>query len=251
MSSTNVFGAPISWVALFAAILGGTSLIPLVFYGEGGGYLSLNIFLTPLVGMVLGPYAGAAAALVGAIIAIFFSPASVPGHIFQMWWLVIPALVGGWMVSGRVRYALALAPFAILSYNIIPFYIPGPPVYGTPPQPFFAMSGWFLYIGILMWFTPLSFKYVPKWLRLGDSKRVFIAYLLAVWMCEPMGELLSGYPGFSVVFNLPPTLVATIAAFGVPWQRALAYPAAAIVASAIIIGMRKAGLRKIPRSILS
>ena len=50
----TIFGAPISWIALFGAICAVTTVIPFYFYVTGGGYVSVasGLFM-PLAGQVL------------------------------------------------------------------------------------------------------------------------------------------------------------------------------------------------------
>jgi hypothetical protein len=68
----TVLGGPISWVALFGALIGALSIVPMLFYLSGGGYVSAGmIIFAPLAGIVLGPWAGFVAALIGGLIGMF------------------------------------------------------------------------------------------------------------------------------------------------------------------------------------
>ena len=39
----SIFGAPISWVALFGALMGALSIVPMIFYPFGGGFASAGM----------------------------------------------------------------------------------------------------------------------------------------------------------------------------------------------------------------
>src|SRR3989304_733929 len=76
---SSIRGAPLSWVALFGALTGVGSLIPVVAYPMGGGYASLStIVLFPVTGLFLGPWAGLVAGLIGGIIGMFVAPGAYP-----------------------------------------------------------------------------------------------------------------------------------------------------------------------------
>jgi hypothetical protein len=75
----SIFGAPISWIALFGALMGALSIIPMIFYPFGGGFASAGmIIFGPMAGLILGPWAGAIAGLIGGLIGMFISPGSYP-----------------------------------------------------------------------------------------------------------------------------------------------------------------------------
>ena len=67
----SIFGAPISWIALFGALMGALSIVPMIFYPFGGGFASAGMLVFgPLAGLILGPWAGAIAGLIGGLIGI-------------------------------------------------------------------------------------------------------------------------------------------------------------------------------------
>jgi hypothetical protein len=75
----TMFGAPISWIALFGALMGALSIVPMIFYPFGGGFASAGmIIFGPMAGLILGPWAGAIAGVIGGLIGMFISPGSYP-----------------------------------------------------------------------------------------------------------------------------------------------------------------------------
>ena len=78
-SAVSIFGAPVSWVALFGALIGALSLVPFLFYVNGGGFMSAGMgIFGPLAGVMLGPFAGFVAGAIGGVIGMFISPAAYP-----------------------------------------------------------------------------------------------------------------------------------------------------------------------------
>ena len=78
-SAVAIFGAPISWVALFGALIGALAVVPFVFYAEGGGFMSAGMgIFGPVTGVMLGPWAGFIAGFIGGVIGMMISPGAYP-----------------------------------------------------------------------------------------------------------------------------------------------------------------------------
>ena len=75
-TTATIGGAPVSWVALMGALLGAGSIIPLIYYVEGGGYHSLSYAVIAIVAALLGPWGAGAAATIGGVISMFLAPGS-------------------------------------------------------------------------------------------------------------------------------------------------------------------------------
>src|SRR4029450_3295215 len=74
-SRATIAGAPVAYVTMLAAVVAGLSLIPFsIVLGTGGGTFPLSEALFALVGIILGPGAGAVTVLVGRLIGIGLAP---------------------------------------------------------------------------------------------------------------------------------------------------------------------------------
>ena len=74
-SQAVIAGAPVAYVSMLAAVVAGLSLIPFsIVLGTGGGTFPLSEALFALVGIILGPGAGAVTVLVGRLIGIGLAP---------------------------------------------------------------------------------------------------------------------------------------------------------------------------------
>jgi hypothetical protein len=124
----RIFGAPISWVALFGALMGALSIVPMIFYPFGGGFASAGmVVFGPLSGVILGPWAGAIAGIIGGLIGMFISPASYPLGIVDVF-LSGAFLPLAWGLS-HPRYRKIFIPvfiIAFLLHLVIPYIWPGP-----------------------------------------------------------------------------------------------------------------------------
>jgi hypothetical protein len=152
-AAATLGGAPISWVAIIGALMGVGSMIPLVYYIEGGGYHSLaKAMYVPTVA-ILGPWGGVAAIFIGAIVAAFFAPAIAQWYSI-LFDFVLLSLCIGWILNGDRKGLLGITnwlwcvPFwvgGVIWFNLFPWYWPGEALLAqvgleSPPQPFFTAT---------------------------------------------------------------------------------------------------------------
>ena len=246
-AQATIKGVPLSWIAMVSAILAASSAIPLFFFAGGVGYMSIGYALCPLMGLVLGPYGGFIAGLIGGTLAMFIMPPAVAGGIpivFVDW--AMPPLMTGLAAQGKWKKVLPIVIFDYLMFNLVPYYIPGPAAgYPNPPQPWFALSIYWYYIGgILLVLT--GYK-LPEWVRSDDKKKLALSLIIFEWISnEPMEAL--GWIWWNYAFNIPPDLVIWICMFNVPWQRVLTLIAVVAIGVPLIDGLKKSGLKRIPGS---
>jgi len=109
-------GAPIAYVIVLAAVVAVLSFIPFSVVFAAGGSFPLSQAVYPLVGFILGPWAGALAAGIGRLIGVFAAPhtagVGLPSVVFAM----VAAAAGGILVEKKRRnWLLALLVF-VLAY---------------------------------------------------------------------------------------------------------------------------------------
>jgi hypothetical protein len=91
-----IFGTPIAWIAVYGALIGVTSLVPVLPYAGGGGFWPLATPLAGIAPLILGPVGGIVAAVVGGIIGMFIAPPAYPlGIIDAVSVVVLPAIFVG------------------------------------------------------------------------------------------------------------------------------------------------------------
>jgi hypothetical protein len=115
-SRATIAGAPVAYVAMLAAVVAGLSLIPFsIVLGTGGGTFPLSEALFALLGVVLGPSAGAVTVLVGRLIGVGFAPHTAGSGVLSACCAVIGPIASGTMCQPGKRW---IAPwiFCALCY---------------------------------------------------------------------------------------------------------------------------------------
>jgi hypothetical protein len=112
----------IALIAVFAAFHTVLSSLPYtIAIGVSGGSITLGVISAPLVGIILGPFSGGLAVLIGSIIGIFINPA---GAIFGAL-SFLPATIGafsaGFTITKRGYISAAMILAALLLFFSHPF----------------------------------------------------------------------------------------------------------------------------------
>jgi hypothetical protein len=246
----TIFGAPISWIALFGALIGALSIVPLIFYPFGGGFASAGmIIFGPMAGLVLGPWAGAIAGLIGGLIGMFISPGSYPLGLIDVMLsgILLPVFWG----LAKPYYRKIYIPwvlFWIIVYFLVPFYIPGQAGgFGSVPQPVYFLS--FIWGPLGLIFVILFQKALLGWM-LEESfwKRLFGYILYMIGPCT--GWLLPWIGLYFYFLKYPPE--AAQANNWIAWTfYIIPIPVVTGLVSMLLIrALEKSGLRRVPGSIL-
>jgi len=125
-SAVAIFGAPISWVALFGALIGAMSIVPLLFYPFGGGFMSAGMgIFGPVAGMLLGPWAGAVAGAIGGFIGMMISPAAYPlGFVDVILSGVLIPFSWGLLAPKYRKLVIVMFPIHAFLYWLFPYHWP-------------------------------------------------------------------------------------------------------------------------------
>ncbi|MBL7063409.1 MAG: hypothetical protein ISS49_04270 [Anaerolineae bacterium] len=248
---SSILGAPLSWVALFGALTGVGSLIPVLMYSGGGGYASLSqIVLFPVTGMLLGPWAGFVAGLIGGLIGLFVAPGAFPmGPLDVVLSGAIPALVSG-LLARRWRWVMLVWWVLSLALVVVfPYRWPGQTQgFAPPPEPAYLLSYWYILLGFVAWLV-WAFTPVGRWVHRGRPVTLQSAgFLWAPWVAITAHRPIWQQP-YAYVLKWPPEMTITDnhAAF-------LLYVIAVVVqglaAFALFRALWRTGLRRVPGSLL-
>jgi len=239
----TMFGVPISWVAIWGALLGVGALIPIVigFGGEGVNF-PLSTCLAPIIGLVLGPYGGFVAGLIGGTIGMFLNPGAYYMGVGNILDVAMAALMTGWIVNKRWYLSAALYAVMIAAYNIIPFYVLN--IYTPPIDPGVHLALWFYYVGFAV-LLATGWNILPAWIKSGNAAKLFIAAWIMVWVGVAPGHLM-GWVAFSWLFAYPINLIILVGTYMVWWQRIIILTVGAVLGTAILVALKRTGLRKIP-----
>jgi len=121
-------GTPIAWIAVYGALVGVTSLVPILPYAGGGGFWPLATPLACIAPLILGPAGGIIAAFVGGIIGMFIAPPAFPlGIIDAVSVVVLPAIFVALALNMKKAKWIFLAWQVIITaiFFVVMFVYPG------------------------------------------------------------------------------------------------------------------------------
>ena len=173
-SSVSIFGAPVSWVALFGSLIGALSIVPMSFYTSGGGFMSAGMgIFAPLSGMLLGPWAGFVAGTIGGVIGMMISPAAYPlGFLDIILSGSIMPMIWGMFIPKFYKWLLVIFPINALIYLIVPYYYPSSRIGLTPPvEPYYLLSRHAAILSVIVFFL-----FCKKFMTMAESPVTRNAY---------------------------------------------------------------------------
>ncbi|MCJ7532363.1 MAG: hypothetical protein MUO64_15200 [Anaerolineales bacterium] len=247
---SRIFGAPISWIALFGALTGALSLVPMLFYPGGGGFISVGLVIfLPLAGLILGPGGGFLAGFIGGVIGMFISPAAYPLGFIDVFFM--GAFAGLFYGLVHPRYRKFAIPFFIVNLivmELVPYYIPGKA--GGFDQMTNPLTYFFIYIwgpiGLLIYLFALK----PIFKAMGHPNLFIrmVVYILYVYMGLSQVFMPEGWI-YMLVLHYPLSL--SMISMTVTWVVLIPFAiAAGIVATFVIRAMEQTGLPHVIGSVL-
>lgn len=236
--------------ATFAAIYGTLRLVPFsVWIGGSGRVFTATEFVAPLLGIMLGPYAGSVAGVIGTLLGIIFTGRT---NFFGLDFLpvMVNALVLGFLV--RKKWLLSVLLYSAL---LVLFFVhPSTLHFTSVPLPNGTVELPFVWLHISVWLillSPLSRK-SAEWISGGSTSKATSAAcviaLIGTTAQHLTGTLLFASMAEPLMGITPETLqVRWIAVFYVyPVERLIVVFAAAVVTVAVIKALKAAGLFHMP-----
>jgi hypothetical protein len=228
----TIGGASISYVALFAAVLGVAALIPVAIMTTGSG-MPLSEFLYALTGIVLGPVGGFVAGLVGGFIGLAIAPHTAPNGILSPLIPALGAMATGYYVQRNKNkwYGVAIIAFFLLIFSFKGIFINH-----VNPLYWLFLAVIVAWITLILAVTPLTVVF-SNWLRSANFGKVFLGLLFVCFMGSSTAMIVMNGVGFYLyevpndIWPLFPMIVTPeILTFTV---------GGAILGTAIIAGLRR------------
>jgi hypothetical protein len=248
----RIGGASIAWVTLFGALIGVTSLIPIFPYVGGGGYVPLATPFAAIAPLLLGPWGGIIAAIIGGVIGMFIAPAAYP---LQLVDVIIgaasPAILVALMIEGRRFWKVSVPLFIVIGIAgwLVPFYIPGAAGgFGRVPEPlYFILAALYWVPSTIIAATPLGTRLIPEWVRSNQRTQRYIGIFLAILAAMLVWWIPWTRP-YWYLFNFSSELgVATHLAYS--WWVVALSAITAVITIPIIEALERSGLPKIEGAI--
>lgn len=202
-SAVAIFGAPISWVALFGALIGGMSIIPLLFYPMGGGFMSAGMgIFGPVAGLILGPWAGAVAGTIGGVIGMMISPGAYPlGFVDVILSGTLMPFSWGLFQSKYRKWVLVLFPIHAFLHWFFPYHWPAEAVGLTKAtEPLWLLLNAHNFIAVLLFVV--GARWVWGMMESGDRKKQIFGLVLQMFMAHRFWSLPWVYP-YSYLIRYP------------------------------------------------
>ncbi len=242
MTSTRgrgISGAPISYVALLAAVTAVLQLIPFsVVLGPGISF-PLSLATGGLMGILLGPAAGSVAVLIGAVIGVLIAPHTAFLGPLTVLVLVMAPLGAGLIATGRHKivgiYLIGSAVVWWLLYIITD---------GMPEDTLVLLFPWrYLLPGILLFIPGLTNKAVRL---LKSENRLALAAALGyiIWISLQVDHTISAIVGNLIMFPLPEDVYRFLLLFIIGAERGALALVGVVIGLGVIVGLRRMGVQK-------
>ena len=243
VGAVAIDGAPIAYIIVWAAIVFGLSFIPLpvsLVLGIGGTF-PLSQVVYPVLGFILGPWAGALAAGVGRLIGVFTAPHTATVGILSTIVAMATAGAGGLLV-GRKGRAWLLAPAVFVLAFV--FYV-GLGLSNGVTLEVALLSTAVNWVGILLWILPTRIL-ARDWIADGSAGKLTAGLALGAWIVNTSSYIVPNalfYP----IFNWPPAHWAILAGRA-PIEHFFRTVVGTVIGVGVIAGLRAIGLVKPARA---
>ena len=245
-----IYGVPISWIIVWGALAGFGTIIPLVVFIEGGSMFTLASVFGIVLGLVLGPVGGFIAGCIGGVLGLFINPIAYSTPYYGWLGPGIMALIAGFIANGEWRIPLIISISSIIGFVLFPYVLyPGPTWAGALPADWYLALLWIGWAPIVLLVALVgATKILPTWLKEGNPAQLFIAMFLTMWISREIEHTI-GWIFYNIQFQFPMFFNIFIGIYIVWWQATLMFTIGSIIGVAIILGLRRSGLRKIEGSI--
>jgi hypothetical protein len=172
-----ISGAPVAYVSMLAAVVAGLSLIPFsIVLGTGGGTFPLSEALFALIGIILGPGAGAVTVLVGRLIGIGLAPYTAGSGVLSACCAVIGPVASGTMCQPGGRW---IVPWLLCTLCYAAYISRALTLDVTVPLALITTAA--NWLALLLWVSPLRGLAV-RWLRSPVGPRMVIGLALITYI---------------------------------------------------------------------
>lgn len=228
----TIGGAPISYVALFAAALGITALIPFSIMTTGKAF-PVSELLIALTGIVLGPVGGFVAGLVGGAIGLAIAPYTAPNGILAPLTPALGAMAAGYFVQRGSRKWWGVA---ILVVALVVFHFKGIVINGVDPAYWLFLAVIVAWVTLLIAVTPLQ-TMAANWMRNANLGKVTAALAILTFMGTSTAMIVNN--GLGIWLHEVPNDIWPIFPPIVTGERLIITVAGTILGVAIIVGLRR------------
>ena len=228
----TIGGAPISYVALFAAALGITALVPFSIMTTGKAF-PVSELLIALTGIVLGPIGGFVAGIVGGAIGLAIAPYTAPNGILAPLTPALGAMAAGFFVQ---RDNKKWGGVAILVVALLIFHGKGVFINKVDPAYWLFLAVGVAWVTLVLAVTPLTTVF-SNWLRSANTGMVTVGLVFVTFMGTSTAMMVNN--GIGIWVHEVPNDIWPIFPPIVTGERLIITVAGTILGVAIIAGLRR------------
>lgn len=240
LGSAAIAGAPVAYVIVLSAVVAVFSFIPFSIALSAGSSFPMAQGIYPLTGWLLGPWAGAAASGVGALVGVFLAP-----HTAGIPWITVGgaalgAVFAGAIAPGRARRWFALVLMIVIGLEVV--------VYAHHAIVRNGVRPWILFFGYLTHVTAMILFVLPTRSWMGaligspDLKRVALGLFFATWTAASLMMFTESLLSY-LLLNWPEPLFVMFMGV-IPIEHLARSGIGAVIGTGVIAGLRAMALVK-------
>ncbi|NPV87848.1 MAG: hypothetical protein HPY45_17760 [Anaerolineae bacterium] len=245
LGGAAIDGAPIAYIVVLAAVTTALAFIPFSFALAGGGSFPLSQGIWALLGILLGPIAGAISVGIGTLIAIFVAPHTAGVPVVTLLQSILCAFAAGCMSAQAKRggwwiIAAVLGGVGGLYYIGRAISVNGVSLGAAVLGSLIQIIGWLLYV------LPTR-NLFGKWV--GSKNVVLLA--LGVILCTATSFAVAHFFATAItytMFNWPQEVFLLLASI-IPVEYMFRFIVAGVIGVGVIVGLRAIGLVKPERGL--
>ena len=235
----GIFGAPVSYIALLAAVTAVLQLIPFSVVLGAGISFPLSLAVTGLVGILLGPWAGAVAVAIGSGIGVMIAPHTAWLGPLTVLVMVVTPIASGLIVNGKRRWVgIYLIAASFIWWGLFIATNGFPKVWTSLLQP------WRYLIPGLLLFTPVINEKAIRFLK--SEKRLAMGVSLAyiIWVSGSVDHTLSSIIGNLILFRMPEEVWSFLTLYIIGAERGVLALVGMVIGLGVMVGLRQMGMTK-------
>ena len=236
----TVDGAPIAYVIALAAVVSALSFVPIpisAVLGFGGAF-PLSQAVYPLVGFILGPWAGALAAGIGRIIGVFIAPHTASTGLLSTAVAIVTAWAGGVLV--QKKGSLWLLPPIVFVLAFVAYVGRGLTVDVSLGL---ALASTFVnWLAILLWLSPIR-GLVRSWIADESPVKLGVGLALGSWIVNTGSFLVANAIFYNLLSRWPAIQWKALVGLA-PVEHAFRAVVGTAIGVGVILGLRAIGLVK-------
>jgi len=235
----GIFGAPVSYIALLAAVTAVLQLIPFSVVLGAGISFPLSLAITGLVGILLGPWAGAVAVAIGSGIGVMIAPHTAWLGPLTVLVMVVTPIASGLIVNGKRQWVgiyLIVATFVWWGLFIA--------TNGFPKVWTSLLQPWrYLIPGILLLIPVINNKAI-RFLQSDNRLAMGVSLTYLIWVSGSVDHTLSSIIGNLILFRMPEDVWSFLTLYVIGAERGVLALVGMVIGLGVMVGLRQMGMKK-------